>query len=359
MTVDARLMTATRPTTSARTLRAALLALAAFTLVVVCPPNGLARPLFLALGSVLSAGAIGAIGIVVSVGIVLVAHANTWRLTSLDRRALTVGYLAGIVGYLVLALNADPSPAAGGPYRDAWTYYGLGVGDPYAVTYQQGGSGYPPPLLQVTGALSVVGWPAFLALWSTLELLALRLVAGPLAAIVLLIPFVALEVWEANINLLLALAIVWSFRWPGTWSFVAVTKITPAVGVLWFAVRREWRSLAIALGVTALIVVVSVGLDAGMWQRWLDALRTSTEGASPGTEVAVRTLLAALLVVFGARWDRPALVPIAAAVATPYLWLAAASILVAVIPLARSARDSRPWYRAVDWARRPGPFGRG
>ena len=43
-------------------------------------------------------------------------------------------------------------------------------------------------------------------------------------------------------------AIVLGFRWPFTWAFVLLTKVTPGVGLLWFAVRREWRSLAIALG---------------------------------------------------------------------------------------------------------------
>ncbi len=62
-----------------------------------------------------------------------------------------------------------------------------------------------------------------------------------------------------NVHMLLALAIVLGFRWPATWSFVLLTKVTPGIGLLWFAVRREWRSLAIALGATAVLVTLSAG----------------------------------------------------------------------------------------------------
>ena len=51
----------------------------------------------------------------------------------------------------------------------------------------------------------------------------------------------------------MALAIVWGFRHPWTWSFVLLTKVTPAVGLLWFVVRREWRNLGIALGASAVL----------------------------------------------------------------------------------------------------------
>ena len=62
---------------------------------------------------------------------------------------------------------------------------------------------------------------------------------------------VLFEFYLGNVHLLLALAIVLGFRWPAAWAFVLLTKITPGIGLLWFAVRREWRSLAIALGATA------------------------------------------------------------------------------------------------------------
>ena len=333
-----------------------MLGAGAFAIVVVAPPQGLARP-FVELGQgVLPAGVLGLMAIVVSVGLVILGARLAPSLTRLDRRALTVGFLAGIVGYLVLSLGADPSPATG-QYRDAWTYFGLGIGDPYGLAYQQGGSGYPPPFLQAVGPLSAIGWAPFLALWTTVELLALLVVAGPLAALVLLVPFVALEAWNGNVNLLIALAIAWGFRWPALWSFILVTKITPGVGLLWFAVRREWRRLATAIAVTAVIVAVSLAIDPGMWRRFIDAEITSSTGSSEPIllPLLARVGLAAVVVVIGALRDKPWTVPLAAAIAMPFLWLAACSALVAMVPLTRAARAadapaSQPRRRAVDWA---------
>ena len=97
-----------------------------------------------------------------------------------------------------------------------------------------------------------------MAAWTALLLAAVRFLTGPrLLAAGLLFPFAAMEVAGGNVSLLLAAAIVLGFRWPAAWSIVLLTKITPGIGLLWFAVRREWRSLAIALGATAVIAAVS------------------------------------------------------------------------------------------------------
>src|SRR5205814_6945536 len=79
-----------------------------------------------------------------------------------------------------------------------------------------------------------------------------------------------------NIQLLLAAAIVAGFRYPGAWAFPLLTKFTCGIGLLWFAIRREWRELASALGVTAAVVVVTFFLWPG---RWLDYLAFVTQGA--------------------------------------------------------------------------------
>ena len=47
--------------------------------------------------------------------------------------------------------------------------------------------------------------------------------------------------------------------WPAAWALPLLPKVTPGIGVVWFLVRREWRSLAIAVGLgiavcTAVIV---------------------------------------------------------------------------------------------------------
>jgi hypothetical protein len=145
------------------------------------------------------------------------------------------------------------------------------------------------------------------------------------------------EVTVGNIHLLLGAAILLGFRYPAAWAFVLLTKVTPGVGLLWFAVRREWRSLAIALGLTAAIAAASFVLAPGLWFRWAEVL-TAAAGAEewPFTiqvPLALRLAAAAALVAWGAWTDRRWTVPVAATLALPVLWVNGLAMLVAVLPL--------------------------
>jgi hypothetical protein len=155
---------------------------------------------------------------------------------------------------------------------------------------------------------------------------------------------VSVELFGGNISLLLALAIVVGFRWPAAWAFVLLTKITPGIGLLWFVVRGEWRSLAIASGATGAIVAVSALVMPGAWLDWVQVLAASvgTDGtwASVPIPLVVRMPVAILLVVWGARTDRRWTVPVASMLALPALWYGSLSMLLAVIPLqGRQRRD--------------------
>jgi len=154
-----------------------------------------------------------------------------------------------------------------------------------------------------------------------------------------------MEVAGGNISLLLAVAIVVGFRWPWTWSLVLLTKITPGVGLLWFAVRREWRSLAIALGGTLLVAAVSFVFLPEQWRSWVDVVARNVGAGKNGTwasvpvPLLVRLPIAAAVVVWGARTDRRWTVPVASMLALPALWYGGLSMLLAVIPLL--GRDGR------------------
>ena len=156
---------------------------------------------------------------------------------------------------------------------------------------------------------------------------------------------VAIDIWYGNIHLLMALAIVLGFRYPAAWSLLLLTKITPGVGLLWFAFRREWRSLAVALGATAAIAAVSFLLAPGLWQEWVEQLqRSSTRppqfGIFPDAPARVRLIPAALLVAWGALTNRAWTVPVAATLALPVLWFNGLAMLAAVMPLiARPERE--------------------
>ncbi len=143
---------------------------------------------------------------------------------------------------------------------DAFAYWNVSMPDPYVEAVGALGTfNYAPPVAQLAQYLSGVDFWVFLWLWFWLLVGTVVWIAGSpnWVLVAFAIPFVALDLYHGNINILLAAAIVLGFRHPWTWSFVLLTKPTAGVGLLWFAVRREWRPLGIALGTTALISVVS------------------------------------------------------------------------------------------------------
>jgi hypothetical protein len=163
----------------------------------------------------------------------------------------------------------------------------------------------------------------------------------------LLFPFTAMEVAGGNVSLLLAAAIVLGLRWPWTWSLVLLTKITPGIGLLWFAVRREWGALAIALGATAAIVAVSYVIAPQLWSDWFDVVVRNVASGKSGTWASlpvplwIRGPIAVAIVVWGARTDRAWAVPVASMLALPALWYGGISMLLAVIPLLPDGREPR------------------
>jgi hypothetical protein len=165
----------------------------------------------------------------------------------------------------------------------------------------------------------------------------------------------AMEIAGGNISLLLALAIVAGFRWPATWALILLTKITPGIGLLWFALRREWRSLGIALGATAAIVVVSLLLNPALWRDWVDVLvanagKGGTWAAIP-IPLWIRLPAGVMLIAWGAPRNQRWVVPIGAMLALPALWYGSLAMVLAVIPLTTDAERRRAWDRIVGLVR--------
>jgi hypothetical protein len=213
----------------------------------------------------------------------------------------------------------------------------------------------------------VVGWgrrldfEAFASIWRAILLLTLVWLAGPLTALVLFTIPVASEVNAGNIQLLLAAAIVLSFRgmgadagvgggvgsrtrwrlaWPATWAFVLLTKLTPGVGLLWFGLRREWRALAVALAATLAIAAVTFAI----WpERWLAYVGLLTGGGTPSPlspyylpfwpRIAAAIAIVAIGAWRGWRWP----VVVAGTLALPAFYTISPSMLVGVLPFAREA----------------------
>jgi hypothetical protein len=224
---------------------------------------------------------------------------------------------------------------------DAHWYWAADPNNLYPHPEMAEGNGYNySPAFEI-----VVGWgrnlpfDVFVGIWRAILLVTLVWLAGPFTVFVLFLVPVASEVNAGNIQLLLAAAIVAGFRWPGTWSFVLLTKVTPGIGLLWFTLRREWRSLLIALGVTLAVAVFSF---VGSPQRWFDWVHLLTGGQAPAPSPYYwsfwqRLPIALAFVAIGAwrgwRWT----VPVAATYALPVFYIISPAMLVGALPFVRTA----------------------
>ena len=265
-----------------------------------------------------------------------------------SRAARDGAIVAGLLfaGYLFVVV----APRAGTFGFDAFAYWSLDLADPYARTAGAlGAFTYSPVIARLFAPFGMLAFWQFLVLWSgllvaTAAWLGLGSVRSVLA--VFAFPAVALELYHGNVHLLMAAAIWLGFRYPAAWSFVLLTKVTPGVGLVWFVVRREWRSLAIALGVTAALVAVSLAIDGRLWESWLRDSLGATAGGAPLNQPSlpiplwIRVPAALALVAWGGLTDRRWTVPVGATLALPVLWPSGFAMLAALWPIWRERRQA-------------------
>ncbi len=246
------------------------------------------------------------------------------------------------VGFAILVWNIYRKvPEAEIFGMDARAYWLIDPASPYGrVVGAENAFLYAPPFASLFGFAGSLSWESFRLMWLAIELAALVWLARGWTLVVLAFPPVINELFFGNINLLIAVAITVGFRWAGAWSFIILTKVTPGVGLIWFAVRREWRALATAISVTAAIVAVSFLVAPGLWRDWFTVLATSdpmgTVEAIP-VPLLPRVIVAGLIIGWGGLTDRRWTVPVGSVLALPVIWSAGLSILVALVPLAREA----------------------
>jgi hypothetical protein len=245
-----------------------------------------------------------------------------------------------------------------GPGTDATSYWSFNLAHPYdAATRSLTGTDafrYAPPLAYVFLPFQVLSFSAFRVLWMAIEFSCLlALVPWRWALALVAIYPVTLELSSGNIHLLMALAVAIGFRFPAAWSFLILTKITPGIGLLWFAVRCQWRDLGIAVGATLAIALVSYVATPDLWQQWASMLRAdlalAITGSAPYLPIAlwVRLPPAILLVVWGARRDHSWTVAVAVTLALPTIWVQSLPVLLGAAPsLVRSGSAGR-WTRRV------------
>jgi len=241
---------------------------------------------------------------------------------------ILIGVARALVYYVVQGIH--PWEFAG---IDARAYWGVDLAHPYlrSTVGELSSYLYAPAFAQLLAPFSALPFWAFFALWTAVSVALLVWLVRPWPwAVPMLILPISYELFVGNIHLMLAAALVVGLRTPVVWALPVLTKITPGVGALWFLARARWRSFAIAAGTTLAIVAVSALLSPSAWSDWIAFLL-----ASPGrTELLPeRIVLAVVLVVFGARTDRAWLVPVAAWLALPVIWINSWVILLAVIRL--------------------------
>jgi hypothetical protein len=280
------------------------------------------------------------------------------------RRSHVAGIVIAAVFWVLTIAMADPTvdvkePLAGWvTAQDARSYYGLNLSDLYTGRSDWNTIGaypYSPAFAQLVYPLDQLPWPAFVAVWTALLIGAVYLLTGPELFLVGMVVG-AMEIAGGNVSLLLTLAIVAGFRWPWTWAFVLLTKITPGVGLLWFALRREWRQLAIALGATAGVMAVSFLVLPDAWRDWIDLLRANTgkggTWAAVPIPLIVRGPIGVALIAWGAFRNQRWTVPVGTMLCLPALWYGSLSMLLGVIPLTTPEERSRAWARVTGPIRR-------
>ncbi len=250
------------------------------------------------------------------------------------------GILAGLIfaGYLFIVL----APRARTVGLDAYAYWSLDVNDLYGrsqgAVLGPGAFRYSPPVAAAFAPFGSLPFTNFLLLYESILVGTIIWLGYPRPRWILAIlafPPVAVELYYGNVHLLLAAAVVLGFRHPWTWALVLLTKITPGVGLVWFIVRREWHALGVALGATIAVTLISLVLAPDLWREWLETLlgnRTVQTTNSLPIPLIVRLPLAALLVAWGARSDRPWTVGVGATMALPVLWIHGLAMLASLGP---------------------------
>ncbi|GAA2018691.1 hypothetical protein GCM10009740_03260 [Terrabacter terrae] len=226
-------------------------------------------------------------------------------------------------------------------YWNVWKVgpYSLPPGSPDAFNYS-------PAFAQAIYPLTMLPWPLFLSVWSVLLAGTLTWLLWPMPVRWrwLLLAYVAPPaLLIGNIEAFLAAAAVIGVRHPSAWAFPLLTKITPGLGPLWFAFRREWRNAAITVMATALVVLVSYAISPGLWTQWwhfvIGAPTPPTQAHYP--PLAVRLVLAVGVLVWGARGGRREALALAMVFAMP-LWSSGVLVLLSAVPRLRRVGSPVP-----------------
>ncbi len=240
--------------------------------------------------------------------------------------------------------------------QDSHAYWNVWQGDWASTLYaippgHLDAFNYSPAFAQLIRPLATLPWPVFGVAWSLAATATFVYLLRPLGRrwALPLVLCCAPEILSGNIFWVLALVAALSARAdarPSTaclWAGIALTKVTPALGPIWYAVRREWRPFAWSVAATLGVALVSLTISPDLWARWLSFL-LDNEGAAADVgapafgPLVLRLPTALLVLVWGAATGRRWTLPVAMALATPVGGPAALTTLAA-IPRLTPARE--------------------
>ena len=282
-----------------------------------------------------------------------------------------------ILGFFVFALglwaSRLPSPFASpptlscncGPFGlDAFSYYGAhGGADAYAGIVNTSGAGlyrYAPLWLPLLAPFGHLPFYTFAYLVAALELASLFYLTRRWFFAAFLFWPVFLELYEANIYLLMGALIVFALRHSGdsrerfprsalVYVALAFTKVTTASLIFWHVFRREWGAVIVALAATGAILAAGLIYDPATWWAWLHSLANTApvaDYAPLGLPLFARLPVAVGLLALGARFRWPALVVVAAFLSLPAIWWHSYSLLIAIPAAAGACQRKREIWHA-------------
>ena len=215
---------------------------------------------------------------------------------------------------------------------------------------------YSPVVAQMLYPLSRLPWLVFWELFAVVGVANFAWLLAPLGWTFGLPLFLAVlpVAIHGNLEWLMALVVVLGFRYPAVWAMPLLTKVSPGVGLLWFAVRREWRALAIALAFTTAATGLSFMFAPGLWFDWLGMLWENAHTHGDGWSMLPipllwRGVLGAVVIAWGARENRRWTLLVGVMLARPDLLPAELSMLATLPRLVRAER--RAWAPAWRFAK--------
>jgi hypothetical protein len=234
--------------------------------------------------------------------------------------------LLGIIVGTAQAIGSFAAPVDGLAYWQAGTSSRL-----YPEAWSETGTGYlfyPPPVAQLSSLLQPIGWPTFILCLTVLTFAAFWYCAGrwSLPLIVIGIPwFLGIGPEEpakflayaliGNVQWILAALTVLALRHPSLWAVELLTKVTTGVGWWWHVIRGEWRAAATGAAVAVIIVGMSVAASPSSWIDYLGFAARNYSAPNPPLvmfpiPLGIRLATGAMLLIWGARTNRPWTVPV-------------------------------------------------